>query len=152
MKLPKQTEKPQIFSYKKHCLRERDSNQIGRFDVQSHWWHRHRTWLITPVCRAAHGARGLLIDFRQLHLCEGDHVPQQHCTFRLEYCCVDHQVKKTVPGLHSYTISSAVVLAEQRALREILVGVTIHIFTCHMVPCGGEFPPAGLVNSHVYGI
>lgn len=33
------------------------------------------------------------------------------------------------------------------------VGVTIHIFTWHMVPCGGkEIPPAGLVSSHVYGI
>lgn len=66
---------------------------------------------------------------------------------------MDHQVKKTVPGLHSCAISSAVVLAEQRALRETLVGVTIHVFTCHMVPCGGEeIPPAGLISSHVYGI
>lgn len=65
---------------------------------------------------------------------------------------MDHQVKKTVPGLHSCAISSAVALVEQRALRETLVGVTIHIFTCHMVPCRGEIPPAGLVSSHVYGI
>lgn len=79
--------------------------------------------------------------------------PELHCTFHLEYCCVDHQVKKTVPGLHSYAMSSAVVLAEPRALRETWMDVTIHIFTCHMVPCGGEeIPPAGLISSHIYGI
>lgn len=81
-------------------------------DVQSHWWH--RTWFIAPVC-GQHAGLGVCwwISTSSISMKESM-CPELHCTFHLEYCCVDHQVKKTVPGLHSCAISSAVVLAEQR--------------------------------------
>lgn len=106
MKLPKPTEKPHIF-----CHGERFKSD-WTLDVQSHWWH--RTWLIAPVCGQHAGLRVCWwISASSISMKESM-CPELHCTFHLEYCCVDHQVKKTVPGLHSCAISSAVVLAEQR--------------------------------------
>lgn len=130
MKLPKPTEKP--------CCLQLQATLLWRDRFKSNWmlWLPATLvtlyWLIAPVCRGACWAQCLLTDSSQLRLCEGEHVPELHCTFHLEHCCGDHSANKTVPeGVCSYSICSAVVLA----LRETMgVCVTIHIFTWHMVP------------------
>lgn len=148
MKLPKPTEKP--------CCLQLQATLLWRDRFKSNWmlWLPATLvtlyWLIAPVCRGACWAQCLLTDSSQLRLCEGEHVPELHCTFHLEHCCGDHSANKTVPeGVCNYSICSAVVLA----LRETM-GVWLSTFLpgIWFLVEEKKIPPAGLVWSHVYGI